>query len=262
MPRVAGLYFESHGPEEAPALLFSSGLGGSAGYWAPNLDAFTKTHRVLLYDHRGTGRSDRNLPPRLRVGDMAQDVLTILDAAAVEKATLIGHAAGGAIGLSLAARAPERLDRLVVINGWSAPDPHFARCFEARLALLKGSGVRAFIRAQPLFLYPPNWISQNSAHLDAEEDALIEHFPGIESLEARVAALLAFDIAARLPDIATPTLLIVADDDMLVPPRASDHLLAALPAAQIARMTGGHACNVTNPDQFNRLVVAWLTAAP
>ena len=62
MPIAAGLWYEWHGPEAGEVLILSPGLGGSATYWQPNLAAFAERYRVLLYDHRGTGRSDRALP--------------------------------------------------------------------------------------------------------------------------------------------------------------------------------------------------------
>jgi aminoacrylate hydrolase len=262
MGEIAGLHYEEHGPAGAPAMILSSGLGGLAAFWAPNLDALAAGHRVVAYDHRGTGRSDRALPPGLTVDDMAGDVLALMDGLGIERATLIGHAAGGAIGLSLALRHPERLDRLVVVNGFSRPDPHFIRCFETRLTLLRDSGVVAFVRAQPLFLYPARWISENSDRLDAEEAGQIEHFQGAQNVEARVGALLGFDIDERLAEIATPTLLIAAEDDMLVPDSCSDRLAEGLPDVRFDLMLGGHACNVTEPAVFDKIVGAWLAGAP
>jgi len=258
MGEIAGLHYEEHGPADAPPLILSSGLGGSAAYWAPNLDALAASHRVILYDHRGTGRSDRALPPGLTVDAMADDVLALMDGLAIDRATLVGHAAGGAIGLSLALRHSDRLDRLVVVNGFARPDPHFVRCFQTRLALLRDSGVAAFIRAQPIFLYPARWISQNSDRLDAEEAGQIEHFQGADNVEARVAALLAFDVQQRLAEIATPTLMIAAEDDMLVPDLCSDALVEGLPNASLQLMLGGHACNVTEPAVFAKILGAWL----
>jgi aminoacrylate hydrolase len=168
MPRAAGLWYEWHGPAEGEVLILSPGLGGSAHYWAPNLAAFAGRYRVLLYDHRGTGRSDRGLPDDLTVEDMARDLLTLMDALELHRAHFIGHAAGGLIGLALAAIAPARLGKLVVANGWARLDPYTARCFEARLALLRGSGPEAFVRAQPIFLYPPAWVSIMSDRILAE----------------------------------------------------------------------------------------------
>jgi aminoacrylate hydrolase len=261
MGEVAGLYYEEHGPADAAPVILSPGLGGSAAYWAPNLDALAERHRVILYDHRGTGRSDRVLKPGITVDDMADDVLALMEGLGIRRAGLVGHAAGGVIGLSIALRAPERLDRLVIINGFARPDPHFLRCFEARLNLLRGSGVAAFVRAQPIFLYPARWISANSALLDAEEAGHVEHFQGAANVEARVAALAAFDVDARLGEIRTPVLLIAAEDDMLVPASCSERLAEGLPHATLVPMLGGHACNVTEPVIFDKILRGWLAPA-
>ena len=259
MAEAAGLYYELHGPEDAPRLILSSGLGGSASYWAPNLPALAEHFRVLVYDHRGTGRSDRALPDTVTVDDFADDILALMDAVGWPRAHIVGHAAGGVTGLALALKAPDRLDRLVVVNGWAKADPHFLRCFEARLNLLRHSGVEAFLRAQPIFLFPADWISAHTADLDAELPHQIGGFPGAETMEKRIAALAAFDVVGQLASLTTEVLTLVAEDDMLVPAAAGARLNAALPRNRIATMRrGGHACNVTDPDTFNRLVLDFL----
>ena len=255
----AGLYWEAHGPLDGSPLILSSGLGGSASYWAPNLAALSETHRVILYDHRGTGRSEAALPDPVTVASFADDIVGVLDAAGIERASLIGHAAGGVAGLALALRAPERLDKLVVVNGWARPDPHFARCFDTRLALLRDSGVRAYVRAQPIFLYPAGWASEHSFRLDGEEDAHVAAFPAVETIEARIAALRAFDIEIALGQIGVPVLALAAADDMLVPADCSRVLATGIPGARAATMAwGGHACNVTDPEGFAALVLDFL----
>ena len=260
---IAGLYHEEHGQPDATPVILSSGLGGSAAYWDPNLEALARHHRVILYDHRGTGRSDRALPPHLTVGDMAADVVALMDGLGIERAHLVGHAAGGLIGLSLALSAPERLSSLVVVNGWSSLDRHSARCFEARLALLRGSGVRAFLRAQPIFLYPAVWISEHSQELDSEFEHQNVTFPSIDAVEARIAALQSFNIDERLHALSTPILALAARDDMLVPWSCSRALVNRAPTASIELMEyGGHACNITEPARFNQIISAWLAAAP
>lgn len=257
MPEAAGLYYELHGAEDAPPLILSSGLGGSASYWELNLPALSENYRVIVYDHRGTGRSDRTLPDVVSVDDFADDLLALMDASGIARAHVVGHAAGGVAGLALALKAPERLDRLVVVNGWAKADPHFLRCFEARLNLLRHSGVEAFLRAQPIFLYPADWISAHTEQLDAELPHQLASFPGVATMEKRIAALAAFDVSERLGDLSGPMLALAARDDMLVPCAAADFALDVL-AGSSARMMGGHACNVTDPNTFDFLVLDYL----
>ena len=105
-----GLFHEVHdGPNGAETVLLSAGLGGSAGFWAPQMEVLAERFRIVLYDHRGTGRSDRSLKPDHSVAAMAQDMIAVLDATGTDKAHVVGHAAGGNAGLQLALDHPDRL---------------------------------------------------------------------------------------------------------------------------------------------------------
>ncbi|HEY6814155.1 MAG TPA: pyrimidine utilization protein D [Croceibacterium sp.] len=259
MGEIAGLYYEERGADRAVPLILSAGLGGSASYWAPNSGALAEHHRVIGYDHRGTGRSVREVEGVLSVEQMADDIVALMDGLGLERAALIGHAAGGLAGLALALKAPERLARLVVVNGWAQLDPYTGRCFDARLSLLQGGGVRAYLRAQPLFLYPPQWSSDHHDELEREEEDQVAAFPGAEMIRRRIAAVRRFDIADRLGEITVPSLFLAADDDMLVPNACSERLAEGVPGATLARLrTGGHACNVTRPENFNTGLIDWL----
>jgi len=258
LAETTGLHYEFHGPEGAPTLILSSGLGGAGGYWTPNLAALVETHRVLVYDQRGTGRSERTLPETTSIAAMAQDVIALMDALDIETADFVGHALGGMIGIE-AALASGRIDRLVVVNGWRTLSPHTRRCFEARLAILRGAGTEAFLRAQPLFLYPPDWIAAHDAELEAEFVHHLAGFPGAGTMEKRIAAVRAYapgpERLAQLRDV----LVIATRDDFLVPHAASLDLAEPIPGVEVASFGwGGHACNVTDPKGFNRLVLGFL----
>lgn len=264
MPRngvAKGIHYEVHeGPHpEAPSVLLSAGLGGVGAYWAPQMEALRAHFNVMLYDHRGTGKSAKALTEPHSVDAMADDILAVLDALKLDRAHIVGHAAGGLAGLALALKAPKRVERLVLVNAWSKPDPHIARCFEARISLLKNSGRRAFVRAQPIFLYPASWISQHSERLAAEEAHHVRALPARDIVLARIAAVLAFDIDARLSEIETPVLVSASADDMLVPYLCSERLAARLPNATLeVEQWGGHAVNVTAPDVFNATMLSFL----
>jgi aminoacrylate hydrolase len=260
MPHAAGLHYEFHGPEAAPLVILSSGLGGSAGYWAPNLAALAADHRILAYDHRGTGRSERALPrAELPDAGMTDDLIDLMDALKIPSAHMIGHAAGAMIALELASRAPDRVRSIVAINGWAKADPHFLRCFAARLAILHGAGTEAFLRAQPIFLYPANWISAHTDDLEMELPHHLATFPGAAITERRIGALAAFDLTRTADRITAPVQVLVSEDDMLVPSDAGRRLMALLPNAELASLPwGGHAVNITDPAGFADAVLPFL----
>jgi aminoacrylate hydrolase len=258
MPHAGGLYYEDHGPPGAEPLILSSGLGGSAGYWGPNLAALAERHRVIVYDHRGTGRSDRTVEGDLTLEAAGDDIVALMDALDIPRATLIGHAIGGMMGLAVALKHPGRLSRIVVINGWARLDPYTARCFDTRLVLLRESP-RAFVHGQPIFLFPAQWMSDHHARLEAEEEVHLAHFPCAEMVGRRIAAARRFNIADRLGEIDAQVLLIATEDDMLVPSSCSEKLAKGIPGAQLAKLaTGAHAVNVTRADHFNMWLLDWL----
>jgi aminoacrylate hydrolase len=257
-----GLYYELHdtGPDDGrEVVVLSAGLGGSGAFWAPQMAALSARFRVLLYDHRGTARSVRTLHEGHCVDHMADDIVAVLDEVGLAKAHVVGHAAGGLAGLALALNHPDRLDRLVVVNGWASPDPHLARVFTTRIRLLNDSGPEAYVHAQPLFLYPAGWISRNHDRLALEEPHHVAGLPSREVMLARIQALLDFDIDDRLGEIAHPVLISASADDMLVPAACSERLAERLPNATLDIVPwGGHGFTVTAPEAFNATLVAFL----
>ena len=258
---MTALHHEVHGPADAAStVLLSSGLGGSAGFWKPQLGTLVDAgYRVVVYDQRGTGRSPAALHERYAIADMARDVIEILDATQTAQCHFAGHALGGLVGLQLALDTPSRIASLVLINAWSKPNPHSARCFDARLALLANAGPRAYVEAQPIFLYPAAWCAEHAQQVADEVDLAFAHFPGAGNMRARIAALRAFDVDARLGEIAVSTLIAAAKDDVLVPWTCSQDLADGLADVTLDFMPhGGHAHSVTEAAAFNRGMVDFL----
>lgn len=95
----AEIYVELTG--RGPDLLLVAGLGGRGAFWANQVQAFAEHFRVITFDHRGCGAST---PDKVVYGaeHMAQDVVALMDAMDIERASLVGHSTGGAIGQHIA----------------------------------------------------------------------------------------------------------------------------------------------------------------
>jgi aminoacrylate hydrolase len=253
------MHYEIHGPDAAPTLVLSSGLGGAAHYWAPQLPALTTQYRVLAYDQLGTGKSPGTLPDSYTIAHMAAELADLLHSLGITQAHFMGHALGGLIGLQLALDHPDLIQRMVLVNAWAKTHPHTLRCFAARKHLLRNTGAAAYVAAQPIFLYPAGWMASRTDWLAEQDKAGTAHFPPHETVLARIGAIESFDLTTRVHAITAPTCVIATHDDILVPSTCSVALADALPNAELVLLEkGGHACNITDPDGFNTTVTRFL----
>lgn len=256
----AEIYYERHGT--GTPILMSAGMGGSGSFWTPQIAGLGERHTVILYDHVGTARSRAGDDGVRTIAGMADDIVCVMDHAGVDAAHVVGHAVGGIVGLELAMSQPQRLRSVTVVNGWGRADPYLRRCFEVRLEILKQSGPRAYVRAQPLFLFPPKWISENTEKLDTDEAQVLAHFPPADTINKRIEMFLAFDPGERLATIITPTLITTAADDALVPAHLTRQLAAAIPAAQLREVGyGAHAFTAVTPEIFNTMLLDFIVSA-
>lgn len=255
------MHFEVLGlqTKDAPTIVFSSGLGGAAKFWQPQLSALTESFRVITYDQLGTNRSPASLPNNYSIVHMADELATLLSELQVQRCHFVGHALGGLLGLQLALTMPELLKSMVLVNAWSSPNSHTLRCFNIRKAVLAQDRKDIYLQLQALLLYPPDWIAKNVEYLEEEESHLLNHFPDVSNLLARIHALSCFDINEKLAEIKTPTLAIANKDDTLVPWQRSKILVDNMPNAELSLMDyGGHASSITVPHTFNNLLLGYL----
>ncbi len=252
----AEIHYDITGSGE-PVLLVA-GLGGAASYWNPNVAAFAERHQVILHDHRGTGKSTR-AEMAYSVEQMADDLLHLMDVLKIEKAHLVGHSTGGAIGQVLGAIAPERIASLVLYATWAEHDPHMQRCMDHRREIAMGLGEAAYHRTTPLFLYPPYYINTHQETLDRDIAAAIAGTSSRTIMDARAAGILKFDGMQYHDRIKCPTLVFVAEDDVLTPAYVSDTIASRIKGAELRKVPrGGHALSRSEPELFNKVVLDFL----
>ncbi|MGC2777022.1 MAG: alpha/beta fold hydrolase [Bradyrhizobium sp.] len=251
------IHYEEYGSGEP--LFLVTGMGGVGAYWAPQIDAFAQRFRVIVHDQRGTGRSTHS-EVDYTVDLLANDLLGLMDSLKIDHAHIVGHSTGGMMAQILAIRHPSRVRTLVLYGSRGRADPFTERAMGMRRDLVLQAGVAAFIHSTPIFLYPSWWIKSNHAHLEAAEAQAIARSASPKILASRIDAVLHHHQIENLHRIAVPTLVTCARDDFLTPPYYSEELAALIPNAQLAFVErGGHACSQTNPEEFNQLVLSFVS---
>lgn len=109
------LYYEAHGPEDAPGLIFAHGAGGNATSWWQQVPEFADRHRVIVFDHRGFARSPCR-PEEQLATEFEDDLIAIMDAAGVSRARIVCQSMGGWTGVRAAVKYPDRIGGVLLAN--------------------------------------------------------------------------------------------------------------------------------------------------
>ena len=260
MPKavVAGgeIAYEDAGQGEP--VVFVSGLNGVGRYWTPQVPLFSKHFRVITYDQRGTGGSDR-IQREFSVDQMAAELIALMDVLKIERAHLVGMSTGGAIGQTIAIEHPQRLMKLALCSTWTHCDPWFRRLFHARRDMYLQAGPDLHAQFHPLFLYSPDYVNAHDAEIEAERARAPTRSSPVEVSVGRINALLKFDRRAGLPNIKAETLVMGTGTDFITPSYFSKALAQTIPGAKLTLYEdGGHSFTTTRAEPFNRDLMAFL----
>jgi pimeloyl-ACP methyl ester carboxylesterase len=251
---MAELAYTSHGAGPCLLLLHAFPLDGRL--WRAQLGAFGATHRVIAPDLRGFGRS-RGLGPPASMDQMADDVAALLDGLGIERARVAGLSMGGYVALSLLARRPEKVERLILCDSRASADSPEARQGRARqLAVLHGGdGVAGFFE-QLL----PRLVGATTGDAIREELRQIALDQAVSSVSGAVVALRdRADHTETLRACRVPVLGLVGALDALTPPEETRAMMDLTPLGVTEEIPGaGHLSCIENPDAFNRAVLRWL----
>ncbi|NUT77795.1 alpha/beta fold hydrolase [Pseudomonas sp. C1C7] len=236
------------------------GLGGDAGFWANEQQALARHFRVLALDMRGSGRSAACSGP-LSIEDLAADVVTVLDAAGVESAHVVGFSMGGLVAQALAVTFPQRVSRLVLAATFATTNVQARHFLKAVASVYRNDASARLMydlivpwlfslpflsdeRAAPFLSYP-----EDGADDQSREDWL-----------CLLDADLAFDGRDRLASIRTPTLVLAGADDALAPPSDAEQLARGIEGAVLRVIPGGHLFNIESADAFERELLGFFQA--
>jgi aminoacrylate hydrolase len=243
---------------KGPDLLLVAGLGGRGAFWSHQIVPLSQHFRVIVHDHRGCGNSS---PGKVVYGaeHMAEDLIALMDALAVDKAHLIGHSTGGAIGQHIALKAPERIDRLVLSCSWAGPDAYFQQLFQTRREILINCGPVAYLTVGTYLAMPSSYLQPQMKSVRAFMEERMAAFPGLEVELSRIAAVVGHDLRSEVHKIGHKTLCIGAFDDQITPPGFTEELATLIPGAELHLLDrGGHFCPIASAQAYNGRIIEFL----
>jgi len=203
------MYYEQHGAGEP--LLLINGLGADITLLTAIMNSFARRCRVVAFDNRGAGRTDKpDVPYTIEL--MAADTAALLDVLHLERVNVLGISMGGRIALELALSHPDRVGRLVLVSTSAAGRGKVTVSWPIRLLLpLKWAGLLRGKYPQPRYAY----------------------------LRQRRAST-SYDATNRLGNIHAPTLILHGRRDRSMPVQLAERMHAAIHGSQIEIFRSGH----------------------
>ena len=246
---------------EGEPLLLIMGTSGSIPLWAQMGARLAESHRVIAYDNRGLGGSERGDGP-ISVASLAEDASALLEALDVPRAHMMGWSLGSAIVQELALAHPQQVASAVLYATWARCDG-FQRSVLAALRLPYTLGDMESALAVSGLAFSPQLLD----HPDFQQ-MLEPMLPAFPQNEAQIAATveqwdadLAHDTLDRLGGIQTPTLVVVGEQDLLTTPWQAKAVADAIPGARYELVTGpgsSHGLHIERPDDLLKIVTGFL----
>jgi 2-hydroxymuconate-semialdehyde hydrolase len=260
---VRGIRTNYHDVGSGPPVVLIHGSGPGVSAWANwrlTLPYLSERFRVLAPDVLGFGYTERPQSVPYDLDTWTNHLLDFLDALGLERVSIVGNSFGGALALSIATRAPERVDKLVLMGSVGVPfelTPGLDAVWGFEPSL---SAMRALL---DVFAYDRSLVSDDLARLrlDAStrpgvQEAFRSMFPAPR--QASVEAMtIDEDLVRGLPH---ETLVLHGRDDLVIPMTNSLRLLELIENAQL-HVFGrcGHWVQIEHTDEFNRLVTDFLS---
>ncbi|MFG3104452.1 alpha/beta fold hydrolase [Streptomyces sp. NPDC048182] len=244
------LQYRFDGPEEAPVLILGPSLGTTWHMWDRQVPELTRQWRVLRFDLPGHGGAPAR--PVGSVAEVATRLLATLDGLGVRRFGYAGCAFGGAVGVELALRVPERLASLALI----AASPRFGTAdeFRQRGVIVRTNGLEPIARSAPERWFTGGFAAAQAAITEWAVQMVRTTDPGCYA--AACEALAGFDVRGELGRVGVPTLVLVGSDDQVSGPGEARTLVAGIPDARLAVVPGAsHLVPVEQPAAVTDLLV-------
>jgi 3-oxoadipate enol-lactonase len=255
------LYYEVHGKGEP--LLLIQGFGGGHQAWFFQVQDFKKRFRVITFDNRGMGKSDR-VTGKYDIGTLAADIIGLMDYLGIGKAHILGLSLGGMVAQEIATTYPDRVKKLILASTFPAHEIESSDAERGADSRIKDkiAGNSPTEMNTGALMGPFISASFNKASYRRAFSFLVKIRSGsnnINSYLQQIDAVKGYSALEKLHMIRARTLVITGKGDRLVRHTNSDILAAGIPGARLCKIEGGsHALFMEMKDRFNAEVLHFL----
>ncbi len=230
-------------------------MGGSLESWDEIVPRFAGSRRVLRYDTRGAGMSQK-VRGELGIDTMADDIAALLDALGIAgKVALAGIAIGGAVALHFSARYPERASAVVVGSTATGIAPDRRAAARERAAEIETAGMAFAVENSMLNGYAPE-LRGDITRFERFRARWLGNDPA--SYAAIWRMLAAADMRGELTRLGCPVLVIGGSLDRVRPPPLAEEVAKAIPGARYIEVRTGHYMAVQTPDLISGCIDEFL----
>ncbi len=244
------VYHEVH--ETGPTVMFSNSLGTDRRMWDRQVAVLSGHFSVLRYDTRGHGQST-GVAGQTTVARLAQDVVEVMDALALEAVHFCGLSLGGMTGQWLARAAPERFHSMTLAATSAYMGP--LQGWQDRIDLVHKSGLTAIVDRSLGVWFTDVFRASSPETVGAMRACLLAS--DVDGYAACCAAIRDMDQRSAATENMLPTLVIAGADDPATPPDHGRFLADAGAAARLVVLPGRHLLNIETPA-FTEVLHAFL----
>lgn len=271
MPKILAnhinIYYELHG-SRGEYLILIAGLTRDHTIWSGLIDQLSKTYRVLIWDNRGAGQSDKP-DEKYFVPLMAADLSALMDVLHIKKASILGHSMGGFMAMYLAALHSDKVRKLIICSGCAVQSKNSIAYLNSRVALvtkklqqqiIASGATEDDIKNAMQWIYSPQFRNDPTKVAAIVKRELNNPFPqpGYAFIH-QAQACIEHDAQVILPNINAPTLILSGADDILMPPEVSDNLAKQIHGAKLEILpNAGHMLQLEQPAAFLEMVTGFL----
>jgi 3-oxoadipate enol-lactonase len=230
-------------------------MGGTLDSWDHVLPALSATRRVLRFDARGAGQSEKlSATPSMAL--MADDIAALLDATGIGgKVAIAGCAVGGGIAMTFALRHAARTAALIAMGPATGVAPERRAATLARAEDTERRGMAAVVEESFAASYPPE-VRHDAEHFREFRARWIANDPRSYGCIYRM--LVETNLAPEYGKIGCPTLLLAGIHDKLRPPALVEPIAQAIPGARFQALDSGHFMAVQTPSLVADVINGFL----